>query len=323
MKNSNNIPPLSTTSNRKENVSTRDKYLSNLWAIVMDQLNNLKFDAPNFYSKEISNMIKEGIDLMPEFNGWRPLPNVRKFQITELAPLDPILHAAGIDKRSGKPIIEYTPYRNKKINRYVKWQFKRLRKNVHNPVLFWRIAIRLLTKSYSYITICYQRVNPNWHRNTQYHEVLTHIRKLCNLNLLKYEYTVIRIPKPDGSTRPLGGPTMAWRIFLHGLNNILLVYLSPYIPDNQHGFLPGRGTGTAWKAILSEATASRNIFEFDLNKFFDRVNLHYLERIFKVIGIPSDIAELLTLWHQTPSTNGEGTGQDWTTTQEEAGDYKY
>lgn len=81
-------------------------------------------------------MIKEGIDLMPEFNGWRPLPNVRKFQITELAPLDPILHAAGIDKRSGKPIIEYTPYRNKKINRYVKWQFKRLRKNVHNPVLF-------------------------------------------------------------------------------------------------------------------------------------------------------------------------------------------
>ena len=58
--------------------------------------------------------------------------------------------------------------------------------------------------------------------------------------------------------------------------------------NDQHGFRPGRGTGTAWRIILDRVVNSRDIMEFDLKGFFDNVNLEYINTKMKEKGIPED-----------------------------------
>lgn len=72
-------------------------------------------------------------------------------------------------------------------------------------------------------------------------------KKYSNLNIKDYVYKQVLIPKTDGSMRPLGVPSKEWRLFLAGLSMILMVYLSIYQHPNQHGYLPNRGTDSAWQ----------------------------------------------------------------------------
>lgn len=44
------------------------------------------------------------------------------------------------------------------------------------------------------------------------------------------------------------------------------------IPEWQHGFVPGRGTLTAWRVVLKEVVRARYVYEFDLRAFFDTVS---------------------------------------------------
>jgi retron-type reverse transcriptase len=208
------------------------------------------------------------------------------------------------------------------MNRYVRYQFTQLNKNRHNPRVFWCIANTLLFKSHSYRTMCFNHVYPNWHRKFKYSVVKNILISLANLNLKSYRYKTVHIPKADGSTRPLGVPSPAWRVFLHGLNNILLVWLSPYLHPSQHGFRPGRGTLTAWQELMRK-TNYNSIYEFDMTKFFDSVNLHYLEKILLITKIPKYAVDLIIRWNQTLPSNSPRHGITWKNPLEEASDYKY
>jgi hypothetical protein len=139
---------------------------------------------------------------------------------------------------------------------------------------------------------------------------------------MKYKYKIIHIPKANGETRPLGVPDCSWRILLHGLNNILLVWLHPYIYPSQHGFIPGRGTLTAWKE-LSTLLSTPTIYEFDLRKFFDTVNLDYISNFLTLTGVPDHILTKIKHWNQTLPHQSERHGITWSTPLEEANDYKY
>jgi hypothetical protein len=56
--------------------------------------------------------------------------------------------------------------------------------------------------------------------------------------------------------------------------NMLLVYgYDSKLSDVQHGFRPGRGTLSAWKVLLERVLPARNIYEYDLKAFFDRVRV--------------------------------------------------
>lgn len=97
-------------------------------------------------------------------------------------------------------------------------------------------------------------------------------------------------------TRSLGVPTPAWRIYQTGLNMILLVYLKNYQHPAQHGFVPHKGTDSAWQQIDSEVLKAKFIYEFDLKEFFDRVNLDYLSKVLKKLEIPDDLVHHLIGW---------------------------
>jgi hypothetical protein len=158
---------------------------------------------------------------------------------------------------------------------------------------YWQIAGWLTKYSTVMLLIALQHVKPRWHREMALSDVkrtLQKVRGIALHDLQDMEYYRVWIPKTKpGEYRPLGCPTLEWRIYLHMLNQ-LIVYkamLNGQIPDEQHGFVPGRGTLTAWKHILSRVIHERNIYEIDLSKFFDGVNLDMIHsELQRITGMP-------------------------------------
>src|SRR5271170_5408913 len=83
----------------------------------------------------------------------------------------------------------------------------------------------------------------------------------------------VEIPKPDGGVRKLGIPTVLDRLIQQAVMQVLQRQWDPTFSDHSYGFPPGRSAHQAM------AQAQRHIadghdwcVDFDLEKFFDRVN---------------------------------------------------
>ena len=83
----------------------------------------------------------------------------------------------------------------------------------------------------------------------------------------------VEIPKPDGGVRKLGIPTVLDRFIQQAVQQVLQKQWDPTFSEHSYGFRPGR---SAHQAV---AQAQQHIAEghgwcvdFDLEKFFDRVN---------------------------------------------------
>ena len=83
----------------------------------------------------------------------------------------------------------------------------------------------------------------------------------------------VEIPKPDGGVRKLGIPTVLDRFVQQAVQQVLQKQWDPTFSEHSYGFRPGRSTKQA------VAQAQKYIAEgygwcvdFDLEKFFDRVN---------------------------------------------------
>jgi RNA-directed DNA polymerase len=83
----------------------------------------------------------------------------------------------------------------------------------------------------------------------------------------------VGIPKPDGSERELGIPTVTDRLIQQALLQVLQPLIDPTFSEHSHGFRPGR---RARDAVLSAQQhvqdGYRTVVDVDLSKFFDRVN---------------------------------------------------
>jgi len=189
-----------------------------LWATVITKLNNSSALAPCARLAEEIRSSK-----IPFIYPYKPLPNVETFSIKFLHPHDPVLLKHGIQRRTQEAEKETTPYRNKAMNRYVKTMFILLNKNRSNPIVFWNIARKLMRYSNSYRCMCLNHVYPQWHKTYKYYVIQNILKSLMKLDLRDYYYKIVHIPKANGTKRPLGVPSPAWRIYLHGLNNILMV----------------------------------------------------------------------------------------------------
>ena len=81
------------------------------------------------------------------------------------------------------------------------------------------------------------------------------------------------IPKPDGSQRELGIPTVLDRLIQQALLQVLQPLIDPTFSEHSHGFRPGRRAHDAVKAARAYVqTGKRVVVDVDLAKFFDRVN---------------------------------------------------
>ena len=83
----------------------------------------------------------------------------------------------------------------------------------------------------------------------------------------------VLIPKPDGSQRELGIPTVVDRLIQQALLQVLQPLIDPTFSEHSHGFRPGRRAHDAVKAARSYVqSGKRVVVDVDLSKFFDRVN---------------------------------------------------
>ena len=83
----------------------------------------------------------------------------------------------------------------------------------------------------------------------------------------------VMIPKPDGSQRELGIPTVLDRLIQQALLQVLQPLIDPTFSNHSHGFRPGRRAHDAVKAARGYVqSGKRVVVDVDLAKFFDRVN---------------------------------------------------
>ena len=83
----------------------------------------------------------------------------------------------------------------------------------------------------------------------------------------------VGIPKPDGSERELGIPTVVDRLIQQAGLQVLQPLIDPTFSQHSHGFRPGR---RARDAVLEAQQYVHDgyhvVVDVDLEKFFDRVN---------------------------------------------------
>ncbi|WP_342116448.1 group II intron reverse transcriptase/maturase [Pseudoduganella sp. OTU4001] len=83
----------------------------------------------------------------------------------------------------------------------------------------------------------------------------------------------VGIPKPDGSERELGIPTVTDRLIQQALLQVLQPLIDPTFSEHSHGFRPGRRARDAVLAAQQYVQEGfRVVVDVDLSKFFDRVN---------------------------------------------------
>ena len=82
----------------------------------------------------------------------------------------------------------------------------------------------------------------------------------------------VMIPKPDGSQRELGIPTVLDWLIQQALLQVLQPLIDPTFSEHSHGFRPGRRAHDAVKAARYVQSGKRVVVDVDLAKFFDRVN---------------------------------------------------
>ena len=81
------------------------------------------------------------------------------------------------------------------------------------------------------------------------------------------------IPKPDGTQRPLGIPTVLDRVIQQAVAQVLSPPFEAGFSDHSHGYRPGRSAHQA-VAVMDESwkEGRRHAVECDLKSFFDTVN---------------------------------------------------
>lgn len=89
-------------------------------------------------------------------------------------------------------------------------------------------------------------------------------------------------------------------MYLCLLNKFIVFRLKNKISQHQHGFIPRRGTLTAWIEVLKEAVIAKDIYEIDFKSAFDSINLKYIKKVLLSHGISERIVAQILMCSVVP-----------------------
>lgn len=196
---------------------------------------------------------------------------------------------------------------NGKMNKYMKYQLRRLDRKRDQKLKngYWNIVRSLLGKSYSFRLAAFQKVIPNWSRELPLHKlkkIIAEVNEILdrfnsNDKLIEYKHcaAIKRVYFWDRDKwRPLGVPTVPWRIVMHMVNNFLVQWCYDKFLPSQHGFIPGRGTLTAWKELFGKVINSNWVLETDLKAFFPSVLPGIVTIVLRQLNVGSFMVDFMS-----------------------------
>jgi hypothetical protein len=229
---------------------------------------------------------------------WHLYPNISRFKIT-LRDFNPLLFCFGMLTRY-KPILSYSEGHNQEGLEYILSVQLRLAKlrNSNQIEKYWKLSELIISKSDTYLLCCMHKVDKNLYRKLTVNEMKELIRTINKLRGkfsgtldCRIKFTRAYIPKGE-KFRPLGVPSLAWRIYLNMLLNPLVSFTNRNLKDSQHGFRPKLGTFTAWKSIFKDLLKALFVFDIDLKQCFPSISLPSLEDTLRRIHkLPPQVAK--------------------------------
>lgn len=220
------------------------------------------------------------------------LPSIDMFRVTgkSMDKLMKIMY--GIDRAYSRTYkINVVP---NPLNRYLEECWTRLYhySKREDDAKFDKLATRMLKDSKALRLLALYEVEPTWYKTMKWTKVVKLWSKLsiiCNKQLHYLKVRKVEIPKQDGSMRPLGVPSCAYRIYMNMCYRILSIWLWDKRPKWQHGFKPWHGCGTAWMDIYKKVIPAKWAYEFDLTKFFDSINQESIQLALNIKKVPDSI----------------------------------
>lgn len=160
--------------------------------------------------------------------GWTAIPCVKTFEHI-VGEYDERWSSIGLKIRH-KGKIRATMTSNKS-NKYMEYQIKRLEKlKSSDPQKYFQISLKLMRKSVVFRMSAFRRIEKNWSWKLSVSQIKFINNKVNNIfEKMRVDLTHYRVYIPKGDTfRPLGVPTLPWRIALHMFNNFLFQFVKPH-----------------------------------------------------------------------------------------------